>query len=94
MAYLDDDDNQLPVLDGVDDPVDGLMKTSNLATPLQVLDNTLEGEIGLMRPLFDYGEILGVLGQGQLDCLIDQVRHAAIGFRSLQSQARCRSSSK
>ena len=62
------------------------MKTSNLATPLQILDHGLKRQVRLRGSLLEHGEILGVFSQGELDGFVDDVGQTTIRLRGLESE--------
>jgi hypothetical protein len=62
------------------------MRRSNLATPLQVADDLLEGQVRFRGSLLERGQILGVLRQGGADRLVDQLREAGVGLGRLDAQ--------
>ncbi len=62
------------------------MSISYLATALQILQNLLELQVGLISSVIEGRKILCILGQSQANGLIHQVGHRSVDLCRLQSQ--------
>ena len=62
------------------------MKSLDLATPPEILDDRLERKIRFGFTEFECGQILGVLAQRCLDGVVDEVGHGSVGLGRLQTQ--------
>src|ERR1044071_7488184 len=64
-----------------------VMRSSYAATAPQILDDLVEAQHRPAAPLLERLQVLGVLGQGQLDRFVDQLRDGPLGRRRLEPQS-------
>jgi hypothetical protein len=66
---------------------DGLMRSLNLATFPQILEDILECQIRFVGPFLEGSQVLCVLGQAQFDGVVDKIGDGSVRLGRLEAKA-------